>query len=214
MPVDAVARRGGVVARLGRALHVPGRVARRGGALAHHAQGADLSRRPAASSRPRRRRCPSSIGGVRNWDYRYCWLRDATFTLYALLARAAIATRRGRGATGCCARSPAIRRSCRSCTASPASAALPELTLAWLPGYAGSRPVRIGNAAVNQLQLDVYGEVIDALYQARRAGLADDRVRVARRDEAARVSRERTGASPTRASGRCADRGSTSRTRR
>ena len=90
-------------------------------ALADHAESADLSRPPAASSPRRRRRCRSSIGGVRNWDYRYCWLRDATFTLYALLIAgyhggsgglARLAAARGRRAA---------RADCRSCTASPAS---------------------------------------------------------------------------------------------
>ena len=62
-------------------------------------------------------------------------------------------------------------RICRSCTASPASSGLTEYELAWLPGYADSRPVRIGNAAYEQLQLDVYGELMDALHAARRFGL-------------------------------------------
>jgi len=113
---------------------------------------------------------PERIGGVRNWDYRYCWLRDATFTLYALLAAGhtrgafewrswllrAIAGRPGDlqiayGVTG-------NRR-------------LPEMELEWLAGYEGSRPVRIGNGAHGQFQLDVYGEVIDLLHTAHRFGL-------------------------------------------
>jgi len=113
---------------------------------------------------------PEALGGVRNWDYRYCWLRDATLTLLALVragyedeARAwrdwllrAIAGRPGEvqimyGIAG-------ERR-------------LTELELEWLDGYEGSRPVRIGNAASGQLQLDVYGEVADALYHARQAGI-------------------------------------------
>ena len=113
---------------------------------------------------------PEALGGVRNWDYRYCWLRDATLTLLALVragyedeARAwrdwllrAIAGRPGEvqimyGIAG-------ERR-------------LTELELEWLDGYEGSRPVRIGNAASCQLQLDVYGEVADALYHARQAGI-------------------------------------------
>ena len=102
---------------------------------------------------------PERIGGVRNWDYRYCWLRDATFTLLALMragyadeARrvARLAAARGRRRPG---------RSCRSCTASPASGGSPSSSSPWLPGYEGSPPVRVGNAAVEQLQLDVYGEV-------------------------------------------------------
>jgi GH15 family glucan-1,4-alpha-glucosidase len=113
---------------------------------------------------------PEALGGVRNWDYRFCWLRDATLTLLALVragyedeARAwrdwllrAIAGRPGEvqimyGIAG-------ERR-------------LTELELDWLDGYEGSRPVRIGNAASGQLQLDVYGEVADALYHARVAGI-------------------------------------------
>ncbi|HET6602149.1 MAG TPA: glycoside hydrolase family 15 protein [Gaiella sp.] len=113
---------------------------------------------------------PEALGGVRNWDYRYCWLRDATLTLLALVragydgeARAwrnwllrAIAGRPGEvqimyGIAG-------ERR-------------LTELELDWLSGYEGSAPVRIGNAASRQRQLDVYGEVLDALYHARLSGL-------------------------------------------
>jgi GH15 family glucan-1,4-alpha-glucosidase len=113
---------------------------------------------------------PECIGGVRNWDYRYCWLRDATFTLYALLlagyrdeARAwrewlvrAAAGRPGDlqilyGLSG-------ERR-------------VPEFEVPWLAGYENSAPVRIGNAAANQFQLDVYGEVMDALHLARGAGI-------------------------------------------
>ena len=113
---------------------------------------------------------------MRNWDYRYCWLRDATFTLYALMNAgyidggegvARLAAARGR-------RRPGAKR--RSCTASAGERRLLESELDWLPGYAGSRPVRIGNAAHEQFQLDVYGEVMDALHQARgaRASTADD----------------------------------------
>ena len=113
---------------------------------------------------------PEALGGVRNWDYRYCWLRDATLTLLALVragydgeARAwrdwllrAIAGRPGEvqimyGIAG-------ERR-------------LTEVELEWLPGYERSTPVRIGNAASQQRQLDVYGEVLDALYHARLSGL-------------------------------------------
>ncbi|MGE3513385.1 MAG: glycoside hydrolase family 15 protein [Vicinamibacterales bacterium] len=116
---------------------------------------------------------PEHLGGVRNWDYRYCWLRDATFTLYALIVcgflEEAAAWRNWllRAVAGDPARlqimyGPAGERR------------LPEMELPWLPGYAGSHPVRIGNAAVRQRQLDVYGEVFDALHVARRSGLAPD----------------------------------------
>ena len=102
---------------------------------------------------------PEALGGVRNWDYRYCWIRDAD--LHALRAHAlrATATRRPRGGTGSCAPSRATRRTSRSCTASRASGGSTETELPWLPGYEGSRPVRVGNAAAQQVQLDVYGEV-------------------------------------------------------
>ena len=93
---------------------------------------------------------PEDFGGERNWDYRYCWLRDAALT--HRLADPAGCDRRGRasGATGCCGPSPATRPTCRSCTPSTARAACPSVTLDELPGYADSRPVRIGNGAVDQ----------------------------------------------------------------
>jgi GH15 family glucan-1,4-alpha-glucosidase len=110
---------------------------------------------------------PEQLGGVRNWDYRYCWLRDATFTLYALLlggyADEALAWREWL---------------LRAVAGAPSQAQimyglageqwLPELEIPWLPGYEGARPVRVGNAASGQFQLDVYGEVMDALHCARR----------------------------------------------
>jgi GH15 family glucan-1,4-alpha-glucosidase len=111
---------------------------------------------------------PEHIGGVRNWDYRFCWLRDATFTLFALLN------------TGYLDEARAWRSwLLRAIAGSPAETQimyglagerrLTEMTLDWLPGYEGSKPVR--NAASQQFQLDVYGEVIDALYHARLFGL-------------------------------------------
>lgn len=117
---------------------------------------------------------PEEIGGVRNWDYRYCWLRDATLTLGALLA------------TGYLDEARAWRAwLLRAVAGNPADLQImygiagerriPETTLPWLRGYASSAPVRIGNAAVDQLQLDVYGEVIDSLYLARSAGLPAER---------------------------------------
>jgi GH15 family glucan-1,4-alpha-glucosidase len=116
---------------------------------------------------------PERLGGVRNWDYRYCWLRDATFTLYALLL------------SGHVDEAGAWRDwLLRAIAGDPSQLQimygvagerrLPELELPWLPGYERSAPVRIGNAAADQLQLDVYGEVLDALHQARRAGLSGD----------------------------------------
>ena len=132
---------------------------------------------PAGWWRPRPPRCPRAIGGVRNWDYRYCWLRDATFSLYALMLAGyeaeAVAWRDWllRAAAGAPDQlqimyGPAGERR------------LTELTLDWLPGYEGSTPVRVGNAASGQFQLDVYGEVMDCLHQARQGGAADDRLGV------------------------------------
>ncbi|MFK4225702.1 glycoside hydrolase family 15 protein [Streptomyces sp. NPDC019890] len=113
---------------------------------------------------------PEELGGVRNWDYRYCWLRDSTLTLGALLA------------AGYHEEAEAWRDwLLRAVAGDPADLQimyglagerrLPEMELPWLSGYAGSAPVRTGNEAVTQLQLDVYGEVIDSLHVAREAGL-------------------------------------------
>ena len=118
---------------------------------------------------------PEKIGGPRNWDYRFCWLRDATFTLYALLG------------VGFVEEADAWRAwLVRAVAGDPddlqimygvgGERRLAEFELPWLPGYEGSAPVRVGNAAAGQVQLDVYGEVLDALYVARRAGLAYDEV--------------------------------------
>ena len=116
---------------------------------------------------------PEKIGGVRNWDYRYCWLRDATFSLYALTIGGytdeALAWRNW------------LLRAVAGDTSTlhimygvEGTRRLPELELPWLPGYEDSRPVRTGNAAVQQLQLDVYGEVMDSLHLSRRAGIPSD----------------------------------------
>jgi GH15 family glucan-1,4-alpha-glucosidase len=116
---------------------------------------------------------PEEIGGVRNWDYRYSWLRDATFTLYALMN------------AGFKEEARAWRNwLLRAVAGDPAKMQIlygvagerrvPEFVVDWLPGYAGSRPVRIGNAAHAQFQLDVAGEIMDSLHEARRHGLALD----------------------------------------
>jgi GH15 family glucan-1,4-alpha-glucosidase len=116
---------------------------------------------------------PEHIGGVRNWDYRYCWLRDATFTLYALMT--AGYRDEARAWRDWLLRAVAGRPSeLQIMYGAAGERRLPEMTLPWLPGYEGSTPVRIGNAAVDQFQLDVYGEVMDALHQARRIGLAPE----------------------------------------
>jgi GH15 family glucan-1,4-alpha-glucosidase len=112
---------------------------------------------------------PEALGGVRNWDYRYCWLRDATLTLLALLqaehGEEAAAWRHWllRAVAG----DPADLQIMYGVAG---ERRLTEYELPWLPGYEGSQPVRVGNAASEQLQVDVFGEVIDALYQARAHG--------------------------------------------
>ena len=114
---------------------------------------------------------PERIGGMRNWDYRICWLRDATFTLYSLMNAGYFDEARDwtlwllRAVAG----DPSQLQILYGIAG---ERRLPEVELDWLPGYEGSRPVRVGNAAALQLQLDVYGEVMDALHLARRVGLA------------------------------------------
>ncbi|MBV8398288.1 MAG: glycoside hydrolase family 15 protein [Acetobacteraceae bacterium] len=113
---------------------------------------------------------PEQLGGPRNWDYRFCWLRDATITLYALMN------------SGFVNEAEAWREWLLRAVAGnftqmqimygvAGERRLTEYEITWLRGYEGAAPVRIGNAAADQLQLDVYGEVLDALYQARRMGL-------------------------------------------
>jgi GH15 family glucan-1,4-alpha-glucosidase len=113
---------------------------------------------------------PETPGGMRNWDYRFCWLRDATLTLLALMNGGYYeeAEKWREWLLRAAAGSPnqiqimyGIRGERR----------LTEWEVAWLRGYENSRPVRIGNAAHNQLQLDIFGEIMDALHQAREGGL-------------------------------------------
>ena len=114
---------------------------------------------------------PEQLGGPRNWDYRYCWLRDATITLLAFMQ------------AGYYDEAQAWRDWLhRAVAGTPdqlqimyglqGERRLTEWEVSWLPGYQGAKPVRVGNAAHDQLQLDVYGEVMDALHQARVGGLA------------------------------------------
>ena len=117
---------------------------------------------------------PEQIGGVRNWDYRYCWLRDASFALAALIGNGFVEEA---GAwRNWLLRAVAGDPDDLQIMYGPAGERrLVELELDWLEGYEGSTPVRVGNGASTQFQLDVYGEVLDVLYQARRRGLpADD----------------------------------------
>lgn len=112
---------------------------------------------------------PEVLGGVRNWDYRFCWLRDATFTLDALLELGYFEESEDW-----------TRWLLRAVAGDPddfqimygidGQRRLTELELGWLSGYEDSRPVRVGNAAVSQFQLDVYGELMDVFHDARRSG--------------------------------------------
>ena len=113
---------------------------------------------------------PETLGGVRNWDYRFCWLRDAAFTLQALV-------KTGYSSEACDWREWLLR----AIAGSPGrlqimygvagERRLPEAEIPWLAGYEDSKPVRVGNGAVDQRQLDVYGEVMDTLWLARSYGL-------------------------------------------
>jgi GH15 family glucan-1,4-alpha-glucosidase len=113
---------------------------------------------------------PERLGGSRNWDYRFCWLRDATFTLLAFMHLGYYEEARTW-------RDWLIR----AIAGSPHQVQilygvggerwLPELVIPWLPGYENSSPVRVGNAAAQQLQIDVYGEATDAMFQARKGGM-------------------------------------------
>jgi GH15 family glucan-1,4-alpha-glucosidase len=113
---------------------------------------------------------PEEIGGERNWDYRFCWLRDSTLTLFALMEAGFTDEARDwrewllRAVAG----SPERMQIMYGVAG---ERRLTEFELPELPGYEGSSPVRIGNAASEQLQLDVYGEVLDSFYQARKKGL-------------------------------------------
>jgi GH15 family glucan-1,4-alpha-glucosidase len=113
---------------------------------------------------------PEQIGGVRNWDYRYCWLRDATLTLNSMLSLGFDDEARAwrdwllRAVAG----DPRDMQIMYGCAG---ERRLTELELPWLPGYEGSQPVRVGNAASEQFQLDVYGEVMDMLFRAREEGI-------------------------------------------
>ncbi|WP_087723203.1 glycoside hydrolase family 15 protein [Pandoraea sp. PE-S2T-3] len=116
---------------------------------------------------------PEQLGGERNWDYRYCWLRDATLTLQALML--------GGYYTEANDWSDWLVRAVAGAPSQvqimyglSGERRLPEWEVDWLPGYEGAKPVRVGNGAVGQLQLDVYGEVMDALHQARLGGLTPD----------------------------------------
>jgi GH15 family glucan-1,4-alpha-glucosidase len=117
---------------------------------------------------------PEHLGGTRNWDYRYCWLRDATITLLAMMRGGYYDE--ARAWRSWLARVMAgAPEQLQIMYGIAGERRLPEFEVEWLPGYQGAKPVRIGNNAAGQLQLDVYGEVMNALHLARVGGLqADD----------------------------------------
>jgi GH15 family glucan-1,4-alpha-glucosidase len=113
---------------------------------------------------------PEQLGGSRNWDYRFCWLRDATFTLDLLLEQGFV--EEAREWRNWLSRAVAGRsREMQIMYGVLGNRRLTEWEVPWLSGYEGSRPVRIGNAAHSQFQLDVYGEVMDSFHSARRFGI-------------------------------------------
>ena len=116
---------------------------------------------------------PEEIGGVRNWDYRYCWLRDATYALQALLA-AGYRTEAGAWRDWLLRSIAGQPDALQILYSLDGARRVPEMELPWLSGYEGSSPVRSGNAASGQFQLDVWGETLDALFLARQAGLPAD----------------------------------------
>ena len=186
-----------------RPLDLRRRLARPGATLVDHAEGAhlrahrrDRGRAHDVAARVDRRRAQLGLP----------LLLAARRHVHHLLADDRGLHRRGRArsATGCCARSPATRPTCRSCTGRRASAVSSEYEVRWLPGYEASSPVRVGNAAHQQYQLDVYGEVVDSLHQSRHMGIEEDpdawAVQLAMLD----FLESALAAIPTRASGRSA----------
>jgi GH15 family glucan-1,4-alpha-glucosidase len=117
---------------------------------------------------------PERLGGVRNWDYRYCWVRDATFTLYALLL-AGYTEEAGAWRDWLLRAAAGEPGRLQIMYGLAGERRLDEWEVSWLPGYAGSAPVRVGNAASGQRQLDVFGELMDCLHRARLAGLPPSR---------------------------------------
>lgn len=116
---------------------------------------------------------PEALGGERNWDYRYCWIRDATLTLLALMNAGHFTEAKSwaRWLQRAVAGAPAEMQIMYGIAG---ERRLMEWKADWLPGYEGAAPVRVGNAAHQQFQLDVYGELMDAFHQARRWGLLEE----------------------------------------
>jgi GH15 family glucan-1,4-alpha-glucosidase len=113
---------------------------------------------------------PEHLGGVRNWDYRYCWLRDATFTMFSLMEAGyrQEASRWSDWLVRAAAGDPAQLQMLYGVAG---ERRIPEIEVPHLSGYGDSKPVRVGNAASSQFQLDVYGEILDSMHFARRIGL-------------------------------------------
>ena len=196
------------------AVDLHGALARDVAALGDHAEADDL--RPERRSRGRAHAAlPEQVGGERNWDYRYTWVRDASFSVYALLG---MGFREEAAAFGSWLRDR-VRRAGGG-EAGPlnimyrvdGSRDLKEEVLEHWEGYRGSNPVRIGNGAAGQLQLDIYGEAIDSLYFGDQHGLPVRPRRVGRRSATCSTGCATTGTSPRRASGRPAAAGRTSPT--
>jgi GH15 family glucan-1,4-alpha-glucosidase len=143
---------------------------------------------------------PELIGGTRNWDYRYCWLRDSTYTLQALISAGYLAEAKAwrewllRAVAG----DPA---ELQIMYALDGTRRIPEAELPWLSGYENSRPVRTGNAASDQLQLDVWGEILDSLALARNAGISTQRRRLGHASRADEPSGRHLGPARQRALG-------------
>ncbi len=117
---------------------------------------------------------PENMGGKRNWDYRYCWLRDATFSLYALMMNGYVTE--ARSWRDWLLRAIAGQPELMQIMYGPAGERrITEFEVPWLDGFGGSKPVRVGNKAAEQFQLDVFGEVMDAMYLARRSGVPANR---------------------------------------
>ena len=116
---------------------------------------------------------PEEIGGSRNWDYRYCWLRDATLTLFALMNGGYVDEAK-QWRTWLLRTIGGDPSHIQIMYGIGGEQRVPEIEIKRLPGYEGSSPVRVGNAAAGQLQIDIYGELLDALYQARKRGLTTD----------------------------------------
>jgi GH15 family glucan-1,4-alpha-glucosidase len=116
---------------------------------------------------------PETLGGIRNWDYRFCWLRDATLSLLALM-NAGYYEEAGSWRDWLLRAIAGVPAQAQIMYSITGKRRLTEWEVDWLPGYEGAKPVRIGNGAHGQIQIDVYGEVMDALYQAQRGGLASN----------------------------------------